>query len=248
MAIRLQAIENKQNFFSRFSLRYKFPFISKKKFPFYSSDMQIAHKYCTGRGVELGAAAHNPFNLPGSINLAPFSHQEGTIDSNDFLFFQKEQGKICGHFALIDVVGEAHATGLPDCSQDYLISSHVVEHLPDLISAFLEWNRILKPNGIIFMIFPKRNADKTDQNRPITPLYHFVEDFYWKRDIHTHTIACGHGIRGHYHVFNLQSMLELISWCNYHLNLSWHIEHVEETDSKVGNGHTVVARFKPQDL
>jgi hypothetical protein len=52
-------------------------------------------------------------------------------------------------------------------------------------------------------------------------------------------------LRGHYHVFTLGSMIELIHWCNLYVNLSWRIEALEETDSKVGNGHTVVCRYKP---
>lgn len=214
--------------------------------PFYSPEMALAHTYCVGQGIELGAGAHNPFNLPGSINIAPFSDIPGAVDYNDFLLYRHEQVRRCGHYCAIDLAGEAHALPVGDATQDYIISSHVVEHLPDLIAAFLDWNRVLKPGGIIFTIFPKRDALPTDGLRPITPLAHFIEDYYLKHSSNTHPIDEGQAIRGHYHVFTLGSMLELIHWCNQHLNLSWTIEHVEETDSKVGNGHTVVCRYTPK--
>jgi ubiquinone/menaquinone biosynthesis C-methylase UbiE len=41
----------------------------------------------------------------------------------------------------------------------------VVEHLPDPIAAFFEWNRVLKAGGTIFMIFPKRDALPADRGR-----------------------------------------------------------------------------------
>jgi len=215
--------------------------------PIVFPDMALAHHYCIGSGIELGAAAQNPFHLPGAINVAPFSDDPNNIDYQDYLIYQNEQIKHCGQYVQIDLVGEAHAIPVPDQSQDYVISSHVVEHLPDLISAFLEWNRVLKPGGIVFMLFPKRDILSVDAERPITPISHFVEDFYLHRTPETHPIDPGNGIRGHYHVFSLGSMLELVHWCNVNLGLSWHVEEVEETDSKNGIGHTVVCRYIPVD-
>ena len=48
--------------------------------------------------------------------------------------------------------------------------------------------------------------------------------------------------REHYQVFSLQSMLRVINHLNNSGLGSWYIECVEETDSKVGNGHTIVLR------
>lgn len=213
--------------------------------PLVFPDHPLAHRYCVGNGIELGAAAHNPFNLANSINIAPFSDDPAHVDYRDFLLYKTEQIRLCGSYARIDRVGEAHALPVESGTQDYVISSHVVEHLPDLISAFLEWNRVLKPNGIIFMIFPKRNAQPSDADRPITTVEHFVEDFEKKHSVATHPLNPGHGVRGHYHVFTLQSMLGLIKWCNTNLELAWRVEATEETDRKVGNGHTVVCRYRP---
>ncbi len=210
--------------------------------PFYGREMELAHQYCQGSGIELGAAAHNPFNLPGSINVAPFSDDPNNVDYQDFLNYREAQIKNCGCYVTVDRVGEADAIPVGDCSQDYIVSSHVVEHLPNLLAAFVEWNRVLKPGGIAFMIFPKHDAAPADVDRPITPLSHFIEDYYVKRTIWDHALDPGHGIRGHYHVFTLGSMLELIHWGNHNLDLKWKVEAVELTDSKVGNGHTVVCR------
>jgi SAM-dependent methyltransferase len=207
--------------------------------------MQLAYEYCKGNGIEFGAASYNDFRLPHSRNVAPFSDDPTHTDYNDFLIYKAEQMKQAGYYVAIDLVGDAQAVPVEDASQDYILSSHVVEHLPDLISAFVEWNRVLKPDGIILMIFPKRDALPNDATRPITPVEHFVEDYRLKQNADTHAIPEGDRIRGHYHVFTLESMLDLIQWCNEHINLSWEVVKVERTDSKVGNGHTVICRYKP---
>ena len=54
----------------------------------------LAHKYLDGlKGIELGAAAHNPFGLQGSVNVAP---------EDDFEFYKAEQVKMCGAYAEVE--------------------------------------------------------------------------------------------------------------------------------------------------
>ena len=60
-----------------------------------------------------------------------------------------------------------------------------------------------------------------------------------------YTLDNGWGRGGHYHVFTLESMIELITWCNDNLDLNWRVLRTEETDSKVGNGHTLVCQYHP---
>ena len=91
-----------------------------------------AAEFCQGEGIEFGAAAHNPFNLPGSINVAP---------ADDLPLYEQAQVEMCGQVAVIDIEAEAHAVPLPDASQDYIISSHVVEHLPDPIFSLTHVSR-----------------------------------------------------------------------------------------------------------
>jgi len=54
--------------------------------------------------------------------------------------------------------------------------------------------------------------------------------------------SAGGGWRPHYYVYALQSMLRLVNWINRQRLASLCVEAVEETDSKVGNGHTIVLR------
>ena len=184
----------------------------------------LAHKYCLGKGLEIGAAAHNPFGLTNCINVAP------EIDSE---FYAKSQYEMCGEYTKIDVFAPADILPFEDNSFDYIVSSHVVEHIPDIIGAFVEWTRVLKPDGIVFMIFPKRNALPSDVGRPLSTAIEFIA-------AHKPENKGVVDLNRHIWVFSLKTMLELIGLCC----LNWMLIETEETDSKVGNGHTVVCRVK----
>jgi SAM-dependent methyltransferase len=214
--------------------------------PIIFPEMKLAKRWCKGTGIELGAAAHNPFHLGSECyNVAPFNEcNPDDPDCKDFVFYADAQGAMCGEYAEIDKVGDANNIPFGDRELDYVISSHVTEHIPNLIGAFLEWKRVLKPGGIVFMIFPKRDALPEDAERPVTALEEFIkayEENHVPYPSMNSTSQKQRG-RGHYWIFTLESMLNVIDWCNQSLDLGWEIVETEETDSKVGNGHTIVAR------
>src|SRR3990172_3805357 len=121
----------------------------------------LTHQFCDGKvGVELGAAAHNPFGLTGAVNIAP---------ADDYQFYVDAQVAHSGWYAEVDQFGEAESfEWAPPGGLDYIVSSHVVEHIPDLIKAFLHWNELLKVGGVVVMIFPKRTALPSDVGRQST--------------------------------------------------------------------------------
>ncbi len=71
-----------------------------------------------------------------------------------------------------------HATSLPfhDHSLDYVIASHVLEHVANPIAALAEWYRVLRPGGIIYLVVPNRRVT-WDRNRALTTVEHMQEDF-----------------------------------------------------------------------
>lgn len=193
---------------------------------------QPALKYCIGQGVELGAAAHNPFGLEGAINIAP-------CDDNEL--YKAAQVKMCGAYVEIDHCAEAHLLPMEAGSLDYVISSHVVEHLPNPIAAFFEWNRVLKHGGIVLMIVPLPGAHPPDAGRPIVTIEELLRAFVMSYGVDNFPDKAVPP-RGHYYVYTLKRMLELIDYLNTHHRLGWEILLTEEKDSKVGNGFTVIAR------
>ena len=179
----------------------------------------LVFKYCKGRGIELGATASNPFPLNDCLKIAP----EGSAE----------------HYKTteIDLYGDAENIPVKDNSIDYIISSHVLAHVPDLIGAFLEFNRVLKKDGIVFSIFPRRNAKPSDIDRELSTIQEFEEAHKNRKE--------SKDLTQHIWVFDLKSMINLIDYCNITYALGWMIVETEEVDSKKGNGHTVICRKVP---
>jgi SAM-dependent methyltransferase len=71
-----------------------------------------------------------------------------------------------------------HACVLPfhDHSLDYVITSHVLEHVANPIAALVEWYRVVRPGGIIYLVVPNRVAT-FDRTREVTPVSHLLADY-----------------------------------------------------------------------
>lgn len=202
--------------------------------------MPLATSLCQGIGIEFGAATHNPFGLPNCRNIAPSDGKAWLVeqDLDDYRHYESEQGKLQQDAAKVDLVGDMQNIPVEDDSLDYVVSSHVVEHEPNPIKAFLSINCKLKDGGVAFFILPKRNQIHLDGIRPLTTEDEFIRYYLQDRTV----LTAGMVHRTHYCVYSLQSFVGLACWCNRNLDLGWAIEAVEETDSKVGNGHTAVFR------
>ncbi|MDR1647044.1 MAG: class I SAM-dependent methyltransferase, partial [Zoogloeaceae bacterium] len=209
----------------------------------------LVFKYCQGSGVELGRSLHNAFDLD-CPNIAPcdgvnFLHPQ---DIEDYLHYVAEQAKYGREAARVDGVGDFRHIPFAAESLDYIVSSHVIEHEPNPVAALRESWRVLKDGGVFFCIFPKRDAEKSrDIFRPLSTLEVLIEAYETDRTVlsaHSEKLprASDSGWRGHYHVYSLQSMMRLVNWINMRGLASFCLEMTEETDRKVGNGHTLVLR------
>jgi len=75
------------------------------------------------------------------------------------------KGKVANHIGVdidygfydknyIDVIGSADNLPIPDGSADAILSSQVIEHLPNPEKSFAEAARVLKPGGLLFLSYP----------------------------------------------------------------------------------------------
>lgn len=177
-----------------------------------------------GRGVEFGPAAHNPFGVD-AVTVAP---------KRNFEDYKVMQVEMCGEYAVPDIWGYMEYPPFPDNSMDFVLSSHVIEHTPNPLRAIEEWYRILRPGGVMFMIFPHRNAHPPDRDRIVTPVLAITEAHRWGA-------LCGPDQTEedqHFYVYTLHTMMQ----CVAHLGLGWELILAEEKDQKVGNGHTLAYR------
>ena len=109
-----------------------------------------------GVGVEIGA-----FERPVPL-IKPFY-----VDR-----FSEYAGKKC----LADYWGDACHIPFKSNSLDYVVTSHVLEHVANPVAAMLEWHRVLKHRGFIYMVVPDHRYT-FDHKRNLTTVEHMWKDY-----------------------------------------------------------------------
>lgn len=183
-------------------------------------ESKLAHSLLDGKnGIEIGASAHNPFNIHG-CKFVDYTDDMETV-------FKKEEFSLCREKQRVDYVAVAWDLPFEDESQDYVLTSHVLEHCWDVLGTLREWLRVLKRGGIIYMTLP--HPERTfDRGRPITTWDELLErnplsKEQFDRDINLHF-----------------SVWLPESWERVEKFLPVDLLFIEDPDDKVGNGFTVV--------
>ena len=66
--------------------------------------------------------------------------------------------------------------GIQSDSYDFVLVSHVLEHISNPFKALSEWLRALKNEGILLIILPLKEAT-FDHKRSVTTIEHLIEDY-----------------------------------------------------------------------
>ncbi|HQZ14767.1 MAG TPA: class I SAM-dependent methyltransferase [Acidimicrobiia bacterium] len=69
---------------------------------------------------------------------------------------------------------------LKDIRVDYIVASHVIEHVPDLVSWLIELGEVLRPGGVVSLVIPDKRYC-FDAKRPVSTTGELVEAFLIKR-------------------------------------------------------------------
>ena len=181
-------------------------------------ESKLAHEMLDHlQGVEIGASAHNPFNL-----------NTRNIDyTDDYSTSFKEAEKLCtGRCAKVDIVASGDNLLLANGSVDFVISSHVIEHFYDPIKTVQEWLRVVKPGGYVYMIVPHKERT-FDRDKARTTLAELIRRHEFPDD----------PIPPHHDHHSFWITADFIDLCDY---MGWKIAAVQDVDDKVGNGFTVV--------
>jgi SAM-dependent methyltransferase len=128
---------------------------------------------------------------------------------------------------------------IPDCSQDFVIANHFIEHCQDPIGTLQAMLRVTRPGGVLYLAIPDKRYT-FDSERPITPLQHLLLDHVegpaWSKRQHfeewaqfVNHVSGAHAIRTeadrliemdysvHYHVWTQAEILELVSMLHIRL-------------------------------
>lgn len=184
-------------------------------------ESKLAHKYLDGLvGLEIGGAAHNPFGL-----------QTRNVDyyADMTTVFKQHEIDMCGYAMPVDIAAPGNDLPLPDKSEDFIVSSHVIEHFFDPIAALHEWARVAR--RYIYIICPLRDALESDRDLPITPLEELI-------DRHNGKIAMPCEVEYDYPLhFTRWTPDGFVEMCNH---LGYRVIDSQAIDDKYGNGFAVV--------
>jgi SAM-dependent methyltransferase len=122
-----------------------------------------------GDGIEIGA-----LNMPLGV------HRTARVRYVDRLTVEEQRRQYPEladeNLAPIDAIGSAeNLTAFEDCSLDFVIANHLLEHLEDPIGGLLEFARVLKPGGVLYLGLPDQRRT-FDRERELTSVEHLLRD------------------------------------------------------------------------
>jgi SAM-dependent methyltransferase len=128
----------------------------------------LAHTYLRGEGIEIGSG-NRPVILPDGVKC----HYG---DKREVAALESYFGAGSSAETPVPTFMDAQTlNGVPTGKFDFVISAHVIEHLPDALGAINSALRVLKRGGLFMLILPDKRYT-FDHRRPITPLSHLIAD------------------------------------------------------------------------
>jgi SAM-dependent methyltransferase len=130
-----------------------------------------------GHGVEIGPG-HAPFPVPSGLTVRYLDRWEPAENSALFPELGSDPG-----FPKPDIVANLDVdrlSALSDGGQDFVIASHILEHLANPVAMLVDIHRVLRPGGLLVLILPDRHVT-FDRERPPTSLDHLADEY--RRDV-----------------------------------------------------------------
>jgi SAM-dependent methyltransferase len=124
----------------------------------------LAFAFIRGEGIEVGAG-NRPVILPDGVRC----HYGDVRNSADLDAYFGEKIPVPSFLDAQTLIG------IPDQTLDFVISAHVIEHLPDALGSIRNSLRTLKTGGIFFLAIPDKRLT-SDQKRSVTSLSHLIDD------------------------------------------------------------------------
>jgi SAM-dependent methyltransferase len=137
----------------------------------------IAQQVTGGNGLEIGGPSE--IFRPGQ--LIPVYERCGKIDHCNFsshtIWSDRADEKRFGARVGTQFVAEASdLSTIPHGTYDFVLASHVLEHVANPLRALQEWTRVLKPQGTLLVVVPHKGGT-FDHRRAFTSFDHIEADF-----------------------------------------------------------------------
>jgi SAM-dependent methyltransferase len=124
-------------------------------------------RYLHGSGMEIGALWRR-FHLPQKVRV-------WYVDRLNRDDLERHYPDLKDSIVSPDLLAEAAQLPVRPNSLDFLIASHVLEHLPFPLMALQSWYEALAPGGVLLLKVPDKRYT-FDVHRSRTPLAHLVDE------------------------------------------------------------------------
>jgi len=130
----------------------------------------FGRRLLAGEGIEIGAQY-----VPTKVDPAKARVEYVDAVTNEHLASRYDLGskKLV---PLAHVVEGVELTPYADGAKDFLIAHHVLEHIDDPVGAVVEWLRVLKDDGVLFVSVPNFRGNWFDFRRTPSDSAHFALD------------------------------------------------------------------------
>tara|TARA_B100000963_G_scaffold361729_1_gene399033 strand:- start:908 stop:1672 length:765 start_codon:yes stop_codon:yes gene_type:complete len=172
------------------------------------------------------------------VNFSNNTIWQGSIsEGNNYNFYKK---KPPGH----QYISEAtDLSKIKDNYYDFLISSNCLEHSANPLKAILEWRRVVKDEGVLILVLPKKelNFDHKRRDTKFSALLEAYENDFSESDLSTldeiienHDIELDPGVQNleefkirslqnnqnrclHHHVYSSELIKDVLEFSNFNL-------------------------------
>lgn len=130
-------------------------------------------RHLVGTGIEVGPG-HHP--LVASNEWLTVRYADRWEPDRNTELFPELEGAV---FPKPDLVVDLNRNALQPVasqSEDFIVCSHLLEHLANPLRAITDFHRVLRPGGTLLILLPDRRRT-FDKGRPPTPIEHVIADF-----------------------------------------------------------------------
>jgi len=132
------------------------------------SRFDLIFKYLKGRGLEIGAC-DKPAPTPQGLLVTYVDHVPLDELKRQYHMVEFKQDL---HYVIDNA---EKLTTFPENSQDFIISSHVLEHCQDTIGTIKNWLRVVRSGGYLWIALPEK-TETFDKDRQVTSFEHLELD------------------------------------------------------------------------
>jgi SAM-dependent methyltransferase len=208
---------------------------------------EISTRYLTGEGIEIGAL-HSPLEVPAKAKVR-------YVDRMSVNELREQYPELADcQLVEVDIIDDGETLfSIADCSLDFVIANHMIEHCQNPIGTIEQHLRVLKSGGILYMAVPDKRYT-FDVSRPVTSLEHIIRDYtegpQWSKLSHfeewsrlvekvpeenlsasvQQLISIDYSI--HFHVWTEVEFLEMLVYCQKDLQFPFKIELLKENGAE----------------